>query len=124
MEEGVRVENLVKRHGVRGLTRRLADFTAVDSASFSILPGTTLALVGESGSGKSSVALCLSCLERVTAGQNWFAGGGFGGLREEEVWSGRPQQQLVFYDATRSLATRWSGGEDFGQSLLVLGRGS
>ncbi len=122
MEPVIRVENLVKRHAGRGLGRRTTDFTAVDSASFSILPGITLALVGESGSGKSSLALCLACLERVTAGQIWFEGRDLAVLEEKELRAVRPRLQMVFQDPANSLNPRWTVGEIVAEPLLVQGR--
>src|SRR5712664_799252 len=122
MEPVIRVEKLVKRYAGRGLGRRSAGFTAVDSVSFSILPGSTLALVGESGSGKSSVALCLSCLERVTAGQIWLEGRDLAGLREKELRQVRSNLQLVFQDPANSLNARWTVGEIVAEPLLVQGR--
>ncbi len=122
MEPVIRVENLVKRHAGRGLGRRVADFTAVDSASFSILPGTTLALVGESGSGKSSLALCLACLERVTAGRIWFEGRDLAVLEGRELRAVRPKLQMVFQDPANSLNPRWTVGEIVAEPLLVQGR--
>ena len=124
MEPVIRVENLVKRYASRGLGRRMEAFTAVDSVSFSILPGSTLALVGESGSGKSSVALCLSCLERVTAGEIWFEGRNLATLREKELRSVRPKLQLVFQDPANSLNSRWTAREIVAEPLLVQGRTS
>ena len=44
---------------VTDLTVKFDDFTAVDSASFAIESGETLAVVGESGSGKSVTALSI-----------------------------------------------------------------
>jgi ABC-type glutathione transport system ATPase component len=122
MEPVIRVENLVKRYASRGFGRRAEAFTAVDSVSFSILPGSTLALVGESGSGKSSLALCLSCLERVTSGQIWFEGRDLAALEEKELRSVRPKLQLVFQDPANSLNARWTVGEIVGEPLLVRGR--
>src|SRR5712692_6964595 len=122
MEPVIRVENLVKRHAGRGLGRRVTDFTAVDSASFSILPGTTLALVGESGSGKSSLALCLACLERVTAGRIWFEGRDLTVLEGRELRAVRPKLQMVFQDPANSLNPRWTVGEIVAEPLLVQGR--
>jgi oligopeptide transport system ATP-binding protein len=119
VEPVIRVENLVKRYVSRGLRRRVEEFTAVDSVSFSILPGSTLALVGESGSGKSSVALCLSCLERVTAGQIWFEGRDLSALQEQELRSVRPKLQLVFQDPANSLNARWTVGEFVAEPLVV-----
>ncbi len=122
MEPVIRVEDLVKRHAGRGLGRRAPGFTAVDSASFSIFPGGTLALVGESGSGKSSLALCLGCLEPVTAGRIWFEGRDLATLREKELHAVRPRLQLVFQDPANSLNPRWTVGEIVAEPLLVRGR--
>jgi oligopeptide transport system ATP-binding protein len=119
VEPVIRVENLVKRYASRGLGRRVEAFTAVDSVSFSILPGSTLALVGESGSGKSSVALCLSCLERATAGQIWFEGRDLSALQEQELRLVRPKLQLVFQDPANSLNARWTVGEIVAEPLVV-----
>jgi ABC-type glutathione transport system ATPase component len=122
MEPVIRVENLVKRYAGRGLGRRVAGFTAVDSVSFSILPGCTLALVGESGSGKSSVGLCLACLERVTSGQIWFDGRDVAALAERELRAVRPKVQMIFQDPADSLNPRWSVGEIVAEPLVVQGR--
>lgn len=122
MEPLIRVENLVKRHAGRGLGTRVADFTAVDSVSFSILPGTTLALVGESGSGKSSLALCLACLERATAGRIWFEGRDLAVLGEKELRAVRPSLQMVFQDPANSLNPRWTVGEIVAEPLLLHAR--
>ena len=122
MEPVIRVENLVKRYAGRGLGRRAAGFTAVDLVTFSILPGSTLALVGESGSGKSSVGLCLACLERVTSGQIWFDGRDVAALAERELRAARPILQLVFQDPASSLNPRWNVGEIVSEPLLFQGR--
>jgi len=121
-EPMIRVENLVKRYAPSGLGRRSPEFTAVDSVSFSILPGSTLALVGASGSGKSTVALCLACLERATAGQIWFEGRDLAALAERELRAVRPKLQLVFQDPANSLNPRWTVGEIVAEPLLVQGR--
>ena len=122
IEPTIRVENLVKWYAPRGLGRRAQRFTAVDSVSFSILPGNTLALVGESGSGKSSLALCLACLEPATSGQIWFQGRDVAVLEEKELRSVQPKLQLVFQDPAKSLNPRWTVGEIVAEPLLVQGR--
>jgi ABC-type glutathione transport system ATPase component len=122
MDSVIRVENLVKRYAGRGFGRRAAGFTAVDSVSFSILPGRTLALVGESGSGKSSVALCLACLERATSGQIWFDGCDVVTVTERKLRAVRPRLQLVFQDPATSLNPRWTVGKIVSEPLLVQGR--
>jgi ABC-type glutathione transport system ATPase component len=122
MEPIIRVEDLVKRHTRRGPWSRVADFTAVDSISFSILPGTTLALLGESGSGKSSLALCLAGLERVTSGRIWVEGRDLAALGEKELREVRPRIQLVFQDPANSLNPRWTVEEIVAEPLLVQNR--
>jgi ABC-type glutathione transport system ATPase component len=118
-ESTIRVENLVKRYAPRSFGRRAEGFTAVDSISFSIFPGSTLALVGESGSGKSSVALCLACLERVTSGQIWFEGRDVAALGEKELRPVRPKLQLVFQDPASSLNPSWTVEEIVVEPLLM-----
>jgi ABC-type glutathione transport system ATPase component len=122
VEPVIRVESLVKQYAPRGLGRRRRGFTAVDSVSFSILPGRTLALVGESGSGKSTVALCLACLEPVTMGRIWFEGRDLTALGEKQLRTMRPQLQLVFQDPANSLNPRWTVGEIVAEPLLVQAR--
>jgi ABC-type glutathione transport system ATPase component len=121
-EPVIRVENLVKRYAPRGFGRRPQGFTAVDSVSFSISPGRTLALVGESGSGKSAVALCLACLERASGGQIWFEGRDLAALGEKELRTTRPNLQLVFQDPANSLNPRWTVGAIVAEPLLVQAR--
>src|SRR6266481_9950367 len=124
MEPVIRIEDLVKCYAGRGLGRHADAFAAVDSVSFSILPGTTIALVGESGSGKSTVALCVACLERVTSGRIWFEGRDVAALRETELRAVRPQIQLVFQDPANSLNPRWTVREIVAEPLSVRGRTS
>src|SRR5258708_405390 len=122
MEPVIRIENLTKRYAGRGLGRPADAFAPVGPVSFSILPGTTLALVGESGSGKSTVGLCVACLERVTSGRIWFEGRDVAALREKELRAVRPQIQLVFQDPANSLNPRWTVREIVAEALLVRGR--
>src|SRR5712671_116083 len=122
MEPVIRIENLTKRYASRGVGRRADAFAAVDTVSFSILPGTTLALVGESGSGKSTAALCVGCLEQVTSGRIWFEGRDVAALGEKELRAVRPQIQLVFQDPANSLNPRWTVREIVAEPLLVRGR--
>src|SRR5258707_12865376 len=124
MEPVIRIENLTKHYTGRGLGRPADAFAAVDSVSFSILPGTTLALVGESGSGKSTVALCVACLEQVTSGRIWFEGRDVAALREKELRAVRPQIQLVFQDPANSLNPRWTVREIVAGAFLVGWRSS
>jgi oligopeptide/dipeptide ABC transporter ATP-binding protein len=51
-----------------GLRKEFGEFVAVDSVSFSLWPGRSLAVVGESGSGKTTIARMLVGLERPTSG--------------------------------------------------------
>jgi peptide/nickel transport system ATP-binding protein len=79
---------------------------AVDDVSFSIQPGTTLALVGESGCGKSTVARLLVGLYAPTRGQIVF-----GGVDATAVHARprvmRRRMQMIFQDPYASLNPRW-----------------
>jgi ABC-2 type transport system ATP-binding protein len=52
----------------RGLTKRFGDFTAVDSLSISVEPGSIFAFLGANGSGKSTTIRMLIGVLQPTAG--------------------------------------------------------
>jgi peptide/nickel transport system ATP-binding protein len=95
---------------IEGAPRRR--LTAVNTASFSIGRGETLALVGESGSGKSTLARMTVGLLQPTAGRvtidgiDMWAPRGHGARRRERQRV-RRRLQMVFQDPFASLNPRW-----------------
>jgi peptide/nickel transport system ATP-binding protein len=94
----------------RVLERKPRQFVhAVDSVSFTIERGTTLALVGESGCGKSTVARLLVGLHAPTSGVV-----SFDGVDASTTWRSagaralRRRMQMIFQDPYASLNPRWS----------------
>lgn len=59
---------------VRGLTKKYADFYAVDHISFSVERGTMLGFLGVNGAGKSTTIHMLSTLLRADAGSAELCG--------------------------------------------------
>lgn len=121
MEPLLRVENLVKRYTRRKLAGAREEVQALDGVSFSVLPGTTLAVVGESGSGKSTLAFCVACLENPTSGRIWFEGKEIVGLGETARRAIRRQIQLIFQDPANSFNPKWTVLEILTEPLLLLG---
>jgi len=119
MQPLLKVENLVKRYAKRSLSDAREELLALDGVSFTISPGTTLAIVGESGSGKSTLASCLACLESPTAGNIWFEGKDLVQLGERARRQLRPQIQLIFQDPVSSLNPRWSVFEILVEPLIL-----
>jgi|SRR5712664_1104749 len=119
MQPLLKVENLVKRYGKRTFADAREDLLALDGVSFTIFPGTTLAVVGESGSGKSTLASCLACLESPTTGNIWFEGKDLVKLGERQLRQVRPQIQLIFQDPASSLNPRWNVIEILVEPLLL-----
>src|SRR5258707_13271745 len=116
------VEKLEKRYECTRVRGTKKEVTALQGVSFSIGPGSTLALVGESGSGKSTLALCIACLDRPTSGRIVLDGNEITALDEKQLREMRPQIQLVFQDPARSLNPRFSALEMVSEPLLVQGR--
>ena len=52
----------------RGLTKRYADFTAVDNVDFDVAPGESFGFLGPNGAGKTSTMRMIACVSPVTAG--------------------------------------------------------
>ena len=119
MQPLLKVENLVKRYAKRSLADIREELLALNGVSFSIFPGTTLAVVGESGSGKSTLAACLACLESPTTGSIWYEGKDLVKLAERARRQVRPQLQLIFQDPASSLNPRWSVLEILVEPLML-----
>src|ERR1700674_4485419 len=122
MQPLLKVENLVKRYAKRTLAGTGTDLLALDTVSFTIFSGTTLAVVGESGSGKSTLALCVACLESPTTGTIWFEGKNIVKLGERARRQVRQQIQLIFQDPASSLNPRWSVLEILVEPLILEGK--
>jgi ABC-type glutathione transport system ATPase component len=96
-------------------------FAACD-VEFEIFSGQTLALVGSSGSGKSTVARCVTRLEKPDSGQIWLEGTDIAQLDSRDLRPLRPRVQMVFQDATTSLNPRFSAAEVIEEPLLIQGQ--
>jgi ABC-type glutathione transport system ATPase component len=77
--------------------------TALDSITFDLIEGRTLALVGPSGSGKSSLARCLVLLERPSSGQILYQGQDLLKLKRDELKAARREIHLIFQDSASAL---------------------
>ena len=86
-----------------GEARRL--LRAVDDVSFTIQPGTTMALVGESGCGKSTLARLAVGLHMPSGGEIRFAGQMFSPARPQPAL--RRRLNMIFQDPYASLNPRW-----------------
>lgn len=97
---------------------------AVTKADFEIARGQTFALVGESGSGKSTVARCVTRLEKPDAGQILIQGTDIAQLDSDELVPFRSGMQMVFQDAATAMNPRFSALEVVEEPLLIAGPGS
>ena len=59
------MDNIIE---VKNLTKKFADFTAVDDISFDVPKGQVFAFLGPNGAGKSTTIKMLTTLLRPTAG--------------------------------------------------------
>jgi len=78
---------------------------AVDDASFSIAPGSTLSLVGESGCGKSTIARMAVGLLPPSGGEIRFEGNPISTARAQPEL--RRRMNMIFQDPYASLNPRW-----------------
>jgi ABC-type glutathione transport system ATPase component len=106
---------------VSHLTKKFADFTAVDDVSFSVPAGESLAIVGESGSGKTTIARMIVGLERPTSGAITACGHD----RSRPARSARDRRrrggevQIVFQDPYTSLDPRQSAADAIDEVLRL-----
>ena len=83
---------------------------AVESVSFDIFPGETLALVGESGSGKSTIGRAIQQLLPPTSGEIRYRGNPVSGMRAREIDYLKEKVQYIFQDPFASLDPRKTVG--------------
>lgn len=120
----LRVRRLSKCYFVRKtlLEKRALMAAAVD-ISFDISAGETLALVGSSGSGKSTVARCVTRLEKPDAGEIWLGDREIVRLNARELRPLRSQIQMIFQDPATAMNTRMSAAQIIEEPLLIRDRG-
>ncbi len=79
---------------------------AVDGVSFEVAAGETMGLVGESGCGKSTIARCVTLLEKPDSGKIIFMGHDWVTMRAKERKALRKEMQIIFQDPYSSLNPR------------------
>ena len=119
------VQNLRVRFPIRrGFLQRVHGmFDAVDSVSFQIHAGETLALVGESGCGKTTTGKAIVQLLRhvaVLEGRALFDGRDLFSLHGEELRAARRSVQMIFQDPFASLDPRMRVFDILEEGLLAL----
>ena len=89
---------------------------AVDRASFTVAPGTSLGIVGESGSGKTTLARAIVGQLKIARGELSFGGTRLGATRSTAQLR---EIQLMPQDPYSSLNPRRTVGEALGELLRV-----
>ncbi|MBB4346306.1 ABC transporter ATP-binding protein [Aliirhizobium cellulosilyticum] len=92
---------------------------AVESVSFDLKAGETLALVGESGCGKSTTGRTIIRLQDATSGSVKFDGKEILGLTGEDMRAMRRHIQMIFQDPFASLNPRIQVGDAVAEPLLA-----
>jgi peptide/nickel transport system ATP-binding protein len=118
----LRVRMLSKQYDRGARWRKRVPVAAVREVDLEICAGQTLALVGASGSGKSTVARCVTRLERPDSGQIWFDGTEIAGLSARDLLPIRSNLQMIFQDAVTSMNPRFSAAEAIEEPLRIQGR--
>lgn len=118
----LRVRELTKHYVRGGLWHGRVTVAAVEGVNFEILAGQTLALVGESGSGKSTVARCISRIEKPDSGQIWIGSQDITHLDSHRLLPLHTQVQMVFQDAVTAMNPRFTAAEAVEEPLRILGK--
>ncbi|MCW4627860.1 ATP-binding cassette domain-containing protein [Marinomonas rhodophyticola] len=93
---------------IQNISKEYSGCKALDSVSFDLLEGESIAIVGESGSGKSTTAKLLMGLEDASGGRALYMGKDIFTLSKKEMKSIRRDIQMVFQDPSQSLNPRMS----------------
>jgi peptide/nickel transport system ATP-binding protein len=113
------VKGLCKKYVRGSFWRKRVTIDAAAGVDFEIAAGRTLALVGESGSGKSTVARCVTRLEKPDSGQVVIGGTDIANLDGRELAPFRSRIQMVFQDPVTSMNPSFSAQEVIEEPLLI-----
>ena len=113
------VKGLRKKYVRGSLWQKRVAIDAAAGVDFEIAAGRTLALVGDSGSGKSTVARCVTRLEKPDSGQVLIDGTDIAYLDGRELAAFRSRIQMVFQDAVTSMNPCFSAQEVIEEPLLL-----
>jgi ABC-type oligopeptide transport system ATPase subunit len=108
---------------LRQITKRFADFVAVDRVDLVVPKNSVVALVGESGSGKTTTGLLALRLLGATSGQVLLNGEDITSLSQKQLKPYRRQMQVVFQDSYASLDPMMTLGEIIAEPLGIHGMG-
>jgi ABC-type glutathione transport system ATPase component len=118
----LKVEALCKGYVRGGLWGKRRPVAAVTQVDFEVKAGQTLALIGASGSGKSTVARCISRIERPDSGQIWIQGTDIAQLGRRPLLPFRAQVQMIFQDAATAMNPRFTAADVIDEPLRIQGR--
>lgn len=90
----IEIKNVTKTYG-----KKHNIFTALDSVSFSVPNGASVAIVGKSGSGKSTLMHAMSGLDRPQSGQVIIDGKDILRLRSKEIDSFRSSKMSFIFQS-------------------------
>lgn len=115
------VDKLITRFPITSglLNRPVAQVHAVESVSFSLMPGETLSIVGESGCGKTTTGRTIMGLETATGGEVFFKGKPTRNLQSEERRQFHRNVQMIFQDPYSSLNPRMTLAGSIGEPIRV-----
>ncbi len=112
--------NLTRYYEVsQGPFKPAAIVKALDSVSFKVEAGKTLAVVGESGCGKSTLARQVTMIERPTSGELQFDGFDLVNASDHELKMARQRVQMIFQNPYGSLNPRKKIGTIIGEPLII-----
>lgn len=118
-ESFLSVKGLCKKYVRGSFWRKRVAIDAAAGVDLEIAAGRTLALVGESGSGKSTVARCVTRLEKPDSGQVLIGGTDIADLDGRELAPFRSRIQMVFQDPVTSMNPSFSAQEVIEEPLLL-----